>query len=140
DYLGETVDLIGDWTGDGIDDVVVMAPYAERAVGYSSTGAAYIFSGPLSGTLTASSADYVIGGNASYDSLTKGTARAAMGDTDGDGVDDIALASPYKDSDQGRVYVLSGGHTAPGTHDVSAEADATITGPDVETQFGYTIA
>ena len=140
DYLGETVDLIGDWTGDEIDDVVVMAPYAERAVGTSSTGAAYIFAGPVSGTLTASSADYVIGGSANYDSLTKGASRAAMGDTDGDGVDDLALASPYKDSDQGRVYVLYGGETTPGTRDVSSEADATITGPDPNSQFGFSIA
>jgi hypothetical protein len=140
DYLGETVDLIGDWTGDGHDEVVVMAPYAERAVGTSSTGAAYVFEGPVSGTLTASSADYVIGGSASYDSLTKGTSRAAMGDTDGDGLDDLALASPYKDSDTGRVYVLYGGETTPGTHDVSALADATVTGPEQNTLFGYAIA
>jgi hypothetical protein len=63
-----------------------------------------------------------------------------MGDTDGDGIDDLALASPYNTSDTGKVYVLYGGDTTTGTHDVASEADATITGPDVKTQFGYTIA
>ncbi len=140
DYLGETVELIGDWNGDGFDEVVVMAPYAERAAGYSSTGVAYVFEGPVSGTISATTADYVIGGSSSYDSLTKGTSRGNLGDMDGDGVDDLALASPYKDSDTGKVYVVYGGAASYGSQDVTSIAAATITGPSAKSQFGYTIA
>jgi hypothetical protein len=45
-YLGQTVDLVPDWTGDGGAEVVVGAPYAEDSGG-TRTGAVYVFPSEL---------------------------------------------------------------------------------------------
>jgi hypothetical protein len=94
--------------------------------------------------MSGSTADWVLGGSSSYESLTTGYQRAAVGDLDGDGVEDIAAGSPYKEIDgmwgAGRVYVVLGGSLSPGTYDLGASSDATISGEDYDQIFGHSIA
>jgi hypothetical protein len=149
DQLGWGVDLISDWDGDGFGDVVVMAPQAERAAGYYATGVVYVWSGGPSGSMSASTADWILGGNANYDSLQSGYERSAIGDVNADGVEDIAAAAPWKDFTTsggsyiygaGQVYVSFGGSLAPGSYDISASDDVTVSAEDNDQSFGYGIA
>jgi hypothetical protein len=149
DYLGAGVDLPGDYDGDGYGEAVAMAPYAERAAGYYSTGALYVWSGPVSGAFAASTADYILGGNASSDMLTyagNGHANAAIGDVNGDGIMDLGAAAAYKTPSgttlysAGRVYVSYGGTLSPGTYDIEAYADAYVTAEMSSQLFGYGMA
>jgi hypothetical protein len=101
DELGPTGDffasetLAHDQNGDGLTDLTVTAFEA-----YEGAGAAYTFFGPLSGSYTEEDADvefYSEGGG------LLGIGAAVIGDTNGDGVEDIALgASQYG---LGAVYI-----------------------------------
>jgi hypothetical protein len=148
DQLGWGVDLLSDWDGDGFGEVVAMAPQAERAAGTYATGVVYIWSGGPSGSMSASTADWILGGSENYDSLQSGYERSAVGDVDGDGVEDIAAAAPWKNISTssgwiygaGQVYVSFGGSLAPGSYDISASDDVTISAEDSDQSFGYGIA
>jgi hypothetical protein len=144
DQLGWGVDLIGDWDGDGFGESVAMAPQAERAAGFYATGVLYVWTGPVSGSMAASTADWILGGSSNYDNLTVGYARAAVGDINGDGVEEIAASAPYKEIDgmwgAGEVNITFGGSLSPGTYDITASDDVTITGEDWDQLFGYGIA
>ena len=148
DQLGYGVDLISDWDGDGVGEVVASAPQAERSAGYYATGVLYVWSGGSSGTMSASTADWILGGSANYDNLQSGYERAAIGDVNGDGVEDIAAAAPWKSYSTasgyiygaGQVYVSFGGSLAPGTYDISASDDVTVSAEDNDQSLGYGIA
>jgi hypothetical protein len=93
---------LGDVDGDGVDDVLVGAPY--RGTG---TGGAYLFYGPIEGGLDAQdgSAEFV-------GDVTAGLAGFAVlagADLDADGVGDVAIGAPgFQDAVPGRVYVFFG--------------------------------
>jgi len=101
DELGPTGDyfasetLAHDQNGDGLTDLTVTAFEA-----HEGAGAAYTFFGPLSGSYTEEDADvefYSEGGG------LLGIGAAVIGDTNGDGIEDIALgASQYG---LGAVYI-----------------------------------
>jgi hypothetical protein len=148
DYLGSGVDVSDDWDGDGYGEVMAMAPYAERAAGLYSTGVLYVWSGPVTGTMAASTADYQLGGGASYDNLTYsylGYGRAAVGDLNGDGLADIATAAPWKTIGTsyysgGKVYVSYGGSLTPGSYNVESDSDASVSAEASTQYLGYSIA
>ena len=85
DAFGVALDTSGDFDGDGADDVVVTAPYY-----YDGAGAAFVFHGPLSGTLTTDDAGFRIWGDT--DEYAGALARYT-GDLDGDGITELALSS-----------------------------------------------
>jgi hypothetical protein len=98
--------------------------------------------------MSASTADYILGGSSSGDSLTTfGYAHAAVGDISGDGLDDLAAAAPYVTPSgtsywsAGRVYVSYGGTlTSTGTYDIGSIADATVSGDTAYYYLGYGMA
>jgi len=91
DDAGQTLDIVGDINGDGIDDLVIGAD----ANGYngSSAGQVYIYfgrAGPWShGNLTATANATIIGQPGSW----FGDAVSAAGDVNGDGYDDIIVGT-----------------------------------------------
>ena len=65
-YLGQAVGLVPDLDGDGCDEVVVTDWHYDRADGTSS-GAAFLYYGPVSGELTESDADGILWGEGASD-------------------------------------------------------------------------
>jgi hypothetical protein len=87
EWVGEHVTGPGDMDGDGRAEVVVGAPQ-DSTVGHHY-GGAWLFYGPISGTLLVDDADAHLHGSASAS-----TGLEAAGDTDGDGRMDLILGGP----------------------------------------------
>lgn len=118
--FGFAVSGAGDLNGDGPDDVVVGAPWAERA---------YVFYGPtLERRVTLESPVRTEG---------FGWSVADAGDVDGDGYDDIIVgtgtrsAAPY----DGFAFVFPGSDAG-----VASAPDSTLASDAPEDRFGYAVA
>ena len=123
-YLGYDVDGAGSVNGDRYADVIV------GAYGYSSyTGRAYVHHGSSTGV--SSSATSTLSGSTSSEYFS--LAVAGIGDTNGDGYDDVAVGAPYYSSYSGRVAVYRGASSG-----VSTTASTNLYGSS-STYFGYAI-
>lgn len=124
-----------DWSGDGLPDVAITAPYA--AGGF---GAVYLLSGPFVGAVSLNTARLTVVG--AYATEGAGEDLTMVGDVTGDGSPDLALGGneasarpPYA----GVVSILSLGSGRTGT--VSADdLDARIVGDGYAEWAGSTIA
>src|SRR4030095_6456944 len=103
DGFGISVSGVGDFNGDGFDDVIVGA--WDNDGGGGRSGRAYTFFGPLAGTIPAADADFIVTGAAS-DELGMSVAAA---DLDGDGVGDLIIGAPqFADGDPGYTAIFFG--------------------------------
>ncbi|MCB9795473.1 MAG: VCBS repeat-containing protein [Alphaproteobacteria bacterium] len=106
DTFGESGAAL-DFNGDGVPDLALSKA--------SATDTVYVFYGPTSGAYTASSADLSF--TREFLNDRAGRVLANLGDSDGDGVDDLLVNAPLQDLggvSSGAIYVLSGG-TASGS-------------------------
>ncbi len=116
--LGSTFDNVGDFDGDGVDDVVLGAPM-ER----NNDGAVYLFKGPLAIPMAfAADADFVVEGG--YSSAKFGNLVKRAGDLDGDGANDFLAAAYLAESSTGELFVARGGALPP----TSSEIDLSVRG------------
>jgi hypothetical protein len=122
DSLGISVDSI-DVDGDGIDDVLAGADGAGRG------GLAVIFNGPVSGDLSYLDADHTLEAEGSY--TLAGHYVVNIGDTNGDGRDDMAISSTQ--AAHGAVYILWTDTSLP---TMLADAEITIRNSDSSAIFG----
>lgn len=149
--LGDSLAHAGgcDVNGDGAADVLLGGPFADtvdvaRVPNRSgdNAGRAYLFYGgpALQGLRSASAADVVFLGEAPSD--TAGSTVACLGDLDGDGFDDIAIAakgSARGGEDAGAVYLFYGRSSLSGSVPL-AQADATLIGQRPYEQAGVAVA
>ena len=125
--LGNSVSSAGDVNGDGYDEVIVGAPYAEN-----SEGEAYVLLGSANGIsdcdLSAGcTPDTTIRGAAASDEL--GFSVSMAGDVNGDGYDDVFVGADGVSTDKGRAYVLLGSGSGISNCDLSScTPDTTIIG------------
>ena len=110
-YAGDSVSSAGDVDGDGLDDLLVGAPYNDD--GGNAAGKAYLFLGKsLSGTssLSLADADYTFTGENEGDYAAYSVASA--GDVDGDGKADLLVGVAGNDDrgdGAGKAYLILGG-------------------------------
>ena len=129
DHAGSAIYAASDFDGDGSDDVLIGAP----DYGTTDYGRAYLFYGPLSGSLSVTSAD------ASFTATSSGNLGVALDgfDLDGDGYEDIFIGSSEVNSNKGKVYTWMGsGVPYAGAQSVSG-ADYTYEGVQSGEAAGY---
>ena len=111
DGLGIGMTALGDMDGDGYGDFAVGAPFApQRAVEEQPPWAVYIFTGPMTGDASVTTAEAWIPALETTD-LT-GWRLGSPGDVTADGVVDLLVASPSASVSPGdlagKVYLLEG--------------------------------
>jgi hypothetical protein len=132
--FGASVASAGDMNGDGIPDLIVGAP--RFPLNGNDTGRAYIFYGPVAGSLIATDADAIIFGENLNDGFGGSVDKA--GDINGDGVDDVIVgADQLFNEGTGKAYVFYG----PLGGDIqAADANAIIIGEAAQDLFGTSVA
>jgi hypothetical protein len=132
DLSGWSVSGVGDVNGDGLDDLLVGAPYND-ATG-SNAGRSYVVFGKTgTGAIDLSAVangtgGFVLNGQGASDQAGSSVSRA--GDVNGDGLADLLVGARYADgaaTDAGRSYVVFG-KTSTTAVDLSAVASATPSG------------
>jgi len=127
DYLSISVSGGGDVNGDGLDDLIVSAPYADPYTGYSDAGTEYVIFGKTSGTAVYVSSvapsfgskrtDFVgTGGFAIMaekvaGQTLQGWTVASAGDINNDGLEDFIIGNGNNDTtgtNNGMAYVVFG--------------------------------
>lgn len=113
-FSGEAVSFAGDINGDGFDDIVIGAYFAD--INGTSSGRAFVVFGTGEGfgaSFNLSNLDgdngFIIDGVSAFDEL--GRAVSSAGDINGDGFDDILVSAANSQTDgafSGRAYVLFG--------------------------------
>ncbi|MES2640663.1 MAG: MopE-related protein [Myxococcota bacterium] len=114
--FGISAASLGDWDGDGDEDVMIGAPDAYVSGVY---GGVYILDAAQTANGAAVSTVATTRFYSSDGSIQPGGSVCDLGDTDGDGVNDLGLSSEYTDSGYG--IVLYTGGVVTGSVDVAGE-------------------
>ncbi len=124
---------VGDLDDDGVDDLAVGVPGYD---GYTTGGGGIwvYLGGSLSGSETASTANYLIRGDGSL-----GTGVNMTGDVTGDGVADLLGGATTAGSSKGVVYLFEGGRST-GTYTLPTDQSASWTGKTSGDAFGAAIS
>ena len=110
DRFGEKLALCADQTGDGLEELLVWAPWFESRGAESLAGVVYWFSSELmtssQGAVDASEAVIWWGEGAGQ---LAGLSAACRDDLTGDGVVDVVIGAPLAGADeQGAIYLIDG--------------------------------
>ncbi len=117
-FFGFSVSSAGDFNGDGFDDVIVGAPFADRN-SETNSGAAYIFFGGPGFTIgsqtelnASSDANVILEGQSAGDQFGFSVASAGDFQGDEDDIQDVIVGAPEDDNndqvDSGSVFVFFG--------------------------------
>jgi hypothetical protein len=132
--FGSAIDAAGDLNGDGIDDLIVSAPFA-------GFGEVYIYYGSAQNPATtfATPSATIVGSDG-----FAGFTIAGIGDFDGDSLSDFAIGDPFANGFLGSVYIFrgrSGGQAITGTRNILT-ADLVINNnpADAGSNFGIPVS
>jgi len=107
DYAGSSTASAGDVDADGLQDILIGAPYNDE--GGDSAGAAYLVHGGVTGTLWLGDAEAKLVGENALDQA--GSSVSGAGDVDADGHDDLLVGSAGNNaggSFAGAAYLVRG--------------------------------
>ena len=137
-HAGASVASAGDVDGDGLDDILIGAPWNWEGGGYA--GKAYLVLGAdvgSGGTFGLSSAHASFVGSTEYN--LAGSSVAPAGDVDGDGLGDILIGAP-KNSEAagwaGKMYLFLGSTVSGGGSFALDSADAALLGEFYGSEIG----
>jgi len=106
-YFGGAVSLLDDINGDGVEELVVGAPFDDDS--FVDSGAVWVLSLTGTGKLQKISSRYGDFGAGLDPNDRMGISETALGDLDGNGVGDLAVGAYVDDdgaTDQGAVWIL----------------------------------
>jgi hypothetical protein len=137
-FFGRTTTNIGDWNGDGTDDLAIGAYWYDG--GSYDGGAVFVYFGATSwaSTVDIASADVTIEGTETGDYLDQ---AHKIGDMDGDGTDDLYVGAPSYESGGssstgfGAIFLGVSGSTG-GTFDAYSDYDHSFES-DGSTSYTY---
>jgi hypothetical protein len=113
----------GDVNGDGVADLLIGNPTADNK------GAAYlIYGGGSGGTGKALPTDADVEINGQSTGAQAGMAVALAGDLNDDGIDDLVVGEPGHNAGAGRIHIIFGAPSLPGTLQLPGDADVTLVG------------
>jgi hypothetical protein len=134
DQSGRSVRSAGDVNGDGLDDLIIGARYADA--NGTDSGASYVVFGKTDGTKVELSAivsgdggGFVINGASANDQ--SGQSVSSAGDVNGDGFDDLIVGAAYADpngSNSGSSYVVYGGNFTGSVTQLGTTGNDTLSG------------
>jgi hypothetical protein len=136
-FVGANIDGLGDFDGDGNDDLGIGVIQADA--NGSLSGGAFVVSGGQTGNLSIEDADLRLNGTNANDRA--GAGLGAAGDIDDDGYPDMFVGVSRDDSagaDAGAIILIYGRadlSTIDGSN-IQAVADATVTGPSAGIGLG----
>ena len=138
DKSGFSIAGRGDIDGDGYEDVLITAPYANKG-----RGETYIFLGkniPKSGTFSINKADYILVGGDPDDH--SGWSACFIKDIEGDNKDEIVISAPYAAADdRGLVYIVLSSSLIKKSHQSSLFfADYILMAPAVNDHAGWCVS
>ena len=141
--LGESLASAGDLDGDGLDDLIIGAPYNDTAGPHA--GAVYVFLASSFGTssaLSVADADHVLYGESMDDGANRAGRAVAASDLDGDDVPDLIIAATHNDdaaTNAGKIYIVSGATLGKKGSNL-ADADILVTGAESSGYLGWAMS